>query len=102
MSSLHILFPDNPARRGLNRQSAPVATKNDDATCLAFMGRSPHARRASSLLVGRPQPPSSYWGNIGIMEKKMETTILGLYRVYIGVIFLGLFRFRFLGLATCI
>ena len=22
-----------------------------------------------------------YWGNIGIMEKKMETTILGLYRV---------------------
>ena len=22
-----------------------------------------------------------YWGNIGIMEKKMETTIMGLYRV---------------------
>ena len=21
------------------------------------------------------------WGNIGIMEKKMETTIMGLYRV---------------------
>ena len=24
---------------------------------------------------------SVYWGNIGIMEKEMETTIMGLYRV---------------------
>ena len=31
------------------------------------------------------------WGYIGIMEKKMETTIMGLYRDYIGYV-LGLHR----------
>ena len=32
-----------------------------------------------------------YWGNIGIMEKKMETTIMGLYR---GILFKRVFSKR--------
>ena len=33
----------------------------------------------------------AYWGNIGTMEKKMETTIMGLYR---GILFKRVFSTR--------
>ena len=39
---------------------------------------------SSGLLDILSNPQGIYWGYIGIMENKMETTII--YRVYIGVI----------------
>ena len=60
---------------GVSSTSSVAAWASSYATCLIWGFRF----RAWGLEFSHKRIPRVYWGYIGIMENKMETTMMGLY-----------------------